>query len=96
MALTKPGNFTVLINDNMVRKFIPLSSFFIYLIIGFCGMNGCFYWCRRRDSNPHMVSPIPDFESGASTNSTTPAGIFTFGINEHQAMQKRINLKFYH
>lgn len=30
-------------------------------------------WCRGRDSNPHGGKPPPDFESGASTNSTTPA-----------------------
>ena len=28
--------------------------------------------CRRRESNPHRVAP-PDFESGASTSSATPA-----------------------
>ena len=32
-------------------------------------------WYRRWDSNPHLVSPKPDFESGASTNSATPASV---------------------
>ena len=30
-------------------------------------------WCGRSESNRHSLSPEPDFESGASTNSTTPA-----------------------
>ena len=29
-------------------------------------------WCRRRESNPHSHWP-PDFESGTSTSSITPA-----------------------
>ncbi len=30
-------------------------------------------WCRRGESNPHESHPSPDFESGASANSATPA-----------------------
>ena len=30
-------------------------------------------WCRRRDSNPHSACTPPDFESGASASSATPA-----------------------
>src|SRR5262249_51279710 len=32
-------------------------------------------WCRRRDLNPHGPLSPPDFESGASASSTTPAQI---------------------
>ncbi len=33
--------------------------------------------CRRGDLNPHESCPSPDFESGASANSATPARLKT-------------------
>ncbi len=33
--------------------------------------------CRRGDLNPHGSYPPPDFESGASANSATPARLKT-------------------
>src|SRR6202021_2339346 len=32
-------------------------------------------WCGRRDLNPHGPLSPPDFESGASASSTTPARV---------------------
>ena len=37
------------------------------------GPNPLKTWCRRGESNPHESHPSPDFESGASANSATPA-----------------------
>ena len=41
--------------------------------------------CRRWESNPHGVSPPPDFESGASANFATPAAfiISPAGVRLH-------------
>ena len=42
------------------------------------GPNPLKTWCRRGESNPHESHPSPDFESGASANSATPAYVFVF------------------
>ncbi len=65
-----PFNLIVVTNEGYQKKTAALGG----KAAGFDN------WYRRWDSNPHLVSPKPDFESGASANSATPAQISKFNF----------------